>query len=181
MTEAHHALASTLLTAADLPSGWSGGIPQVQIISREPNPCIERTGVPPAEYEPLAVETEFKRGALAPLLLQTVRLYQSEDDADRTLRRIAALATCEDTQTSSDGKTVKHSTAPLSFVSLGDQTVAYRDTMTQSEFEVHLDVVWIRYRRYLTALVYVGLSPDIELLEGVARRAVEKLASAERQ
>jgi hypothetical protein len=174
---------AALLTAADLPTGWSveRKKPEEDQDKVRPARCdalfaqADEGGTPAAE-----AEAEYSSGGFGPIVSHTVT---SEDKsmAEGLGLLLHALDSCPTFTSISaeDGSKTKFSVLPLSFPSFGERSVALRMTGTAQGFNVVVDVVFIAEGHAGITIVAGGLTPlPAKQFKAFAKKAVDSLHAA---
>lgn len=164
-----------LVDAADLPEGFadSGG--------QSPGYAQQVCGV---DIEPSAPEqtasARFSKGPLGPFVEQRVRVYR-DDSAVQVLHRLRqALATCDhyDLNATATAPAARFSVEPLTLPTLGEDSVAWRQT-SRTSLPITTDVVLIRSGRTVVLLTSYALkqAPDADTIARAARAAADRLSA----
>jgi hypothetical protein len=170
--------AARLLTVDDLPTGWSEA-PELTEDDEESGAAELCADVVGPDLDVPNAERGFKAGDLGPFLLHAVAIVDDEAQARDVMSR---FTTCIQDPPAAGGFTV----APLSFPSLGDETVAARlslDAQSSEDdgggFPATVDLAMIRQGRLVTIVAGIGVfeAVDPQVLEGAARVAAERLES----
>lgn len=161
------ALLAALLTLDDMPTGWTGTAPTVEL--RTPGgtyPSFCAAELPARSIAAAAVD--FEKSALGPLFSQTIVLYPDGDSAEAAFDDLLEAARNCPEMTDSAGNT--NTFSPLSFPAIGDETFAMR-----SSGLVELDIINIRVDDALITIMHGGLGAvDSTQTETFARAAVAR-------
>jgi hypothetical protein len=171
-------LTKSLLTIHDVPGGWrlsqdARGDPEDTDFCGQNLSSIEAHRTKLAE-----VEVGFERGSDGPFLVHAIAAYP-EGTAQATMDRLtAAIASCvEITVRDDEGTASTWQVQPLSFPSLGDQSVAFREFQTVNQVEAV--VVYLRRGNLVGIVIGIALRAPVDRvqLESLARLADERLAA----
>jgi hypothetical protein len=173
-------LERALLTAQDMPSGWTLTARNAAKEGEERS-SLCNTVHTYKRTEKMLVNFSSSQSATEPVVTHAVTQYEP-GDAKRTLDDILqALQTCNEWQaTGTDGKTYTSRLARLSMPNLGEQSAAFIVTETQPQGETVSALVLIRRGDVTSGLLVTrpgGGSVDAPMIERLARRADQKLAA----
>jgi hypothetical protein len=198
-TDATGELAAKLLTAGDLPPGWSEAAEESDpgVSDQESGFCGEP--VPDEENATGSAVAQFAKGeATNPSrLVEAVVAYETPEEATEAFSKVEqTVGTCKEWDLDEAGTVSRFKLASATFPNIGDQTVAVRIT---SDFKtaggsgnnpaavtgfVVGDVVVVRQGNHIVVLrhfaIGLGQQPDFTGAdtEPSARRAVEKVMQA---
>lgn len=168
------ALRGALLTADDLPPGWSAYASEPF-----PPPCGE---LPALETAAAArVEQTFGERAVGPFLRQLVASYPPGAAAAALAATRQLFDDCPDWRGSYAGQSFRFRVAPLAFPALGDDSFALQLAADGPLFlEAASVLVFVRRGDVVTLLAYTaagfgGAAVDRELTEQLAHRADARL------
>jgi hypothetical protein len=128
-----------------------------------------------------SVGVEFEQGQFGPFLNHTITVYPPDEAADVFADFDSVIQSSEPfTLTLDDETSLLMELSPMSFSTLGDESVAARASTDQVPILglMQMNVVYIRRGNIVMSLqsISFGLQqPDIEELETLAQRALEKL------
>lgn len=170
-------LEAALLDLDDMPPGWT------QVPSEEDEDESETTL---CEQQPLdeieAVDrasTQFSASDLGPFLDHTVALYENGEAAEAMESFLTTLDDCDEWTEETEEGLVTYRPTPLSFPSLGDETVATRLSVESDLVTVTIDMVTWRRGDLLSLLLASEVfdAPDGEQTAAIAETADERLAN----
>lgn len=182
-------LEAALLATADMPSGWAvTPDDDEEDDDSGDDECPELAALEDRFEEVPDAEVSFAKSELGPFFTQSVGAFASADVVTQALGQYdAALAKCKSFTITDDdsGEKMRATLAPLSFATLGEQTVAYRMTMAFSAGTYTLDSAIVRVRSYAVLVVGTSIRTSVgggsistKELEAFARKAVEKVSSS---
>lgn len=169
-------LQAGLLELDDMPPGWT------QMPTDEDE---EESGSTLCEQEPLdeieaidRVSTQFSAGDLGPFLDHTVALYDDGEAAEAMEAFLATLNDCDEWTEETEDGLVTYRPTPLSFPSLGDETVATRLTVEGELITMTIDMITWRRGDVLSLLLASEAfdAPDGAQTAALAETADERLA-----
>ncbi|MGD9890125.1 MAG: hypothetical protein AB7R89_28220 [Dehalococcoidia bacterium] len=172
---------AALITLQDLPTGWTiDPDPDTDEDDGEGTIC----DIPSARQSRLvSVEANFQKGTIGPFISHAISVYQ--DGAAKQLMddAVKILETCREWETTNDdGSPLVMKLTPLSFAKVGEQTFAFRATMTSGGFPFQADIVYLRDGDVMHVVTYmtVGVTaPDTELTETLAKTAHDRSVKAD--
>jgi pimeloyl-ACP methyl ester carboxylesterase len=165
--ELHH----RLLSAADLPTGWSTAPTSPNSPHLTKTPCLSGLPDHPSGW---TYETEsFVEGSSIPNLSEVLATGAY---AQRTWRRFdRALARCRTATLVLGGTKVEGTVHPLAFPRIGRSSSAYAWTFTVSGIPIGFDLVLFQSGAYDGYLAYADLgTPRLSTVTAFARAAVAK-------
>ncbi len=165
-----------LITLADLPPGWA-----VEPDDDDTGPselCGERRSLKSlVGVEAVSkAEAQCAEGGSIPLLFHLVGAF-APGEAEVAIDKTRALFSGCTTLTLDTGQKLK--IAPVSFASLGDESVPLLFTGEVEGFTFGIYLLIVRVADGLTVVGYGGLAPDIAEAERFARLATDKLRTAQ--
>ncbi len=172
LTSAPNPLASRLLSAATLPSGWTATTAKQDSIVANQSPCFAGMPEHPKGFDyRVAI---FVQGSAVPNLSEVVASGPSAgsvwSDLDRT------LSSCHSATLAIAGKKVKTAISPLAFPSLGASSSAYAWRFTFSGMGFGTDMVLFESGKYVGYLAYSDLgSPSTAVVTAFAKAALAKI------
>lgn len=167
-------LGDRLLSAADLPAGWSAAPTSTSTTKVTNTPCLARL---PEKPEGWTYRTAgFVDGTSIPNLGEVLA---SGAQVGRTWTRFdRALARCRTATLQLGGTRVKASVRPVALPRLGRSSSAYAWTFTLAGIRIGFDLVLFRTGSYAGYLSYADLgSPRVSTVTAFARAAVAKAKS----
>lgn len=171
-------LEAALLTLDDMPTGWTTDT--VEATGNDSDSATLCGAELIEEVEPAGeVSADFSAGDLGPLLNHSILEYE-DDEAARVLTDFAdALAGCEEWTEETDEGPMTLRPTPLSFPSLGDETVAVRIDAANELVDMTMDMVVWRHGDTLNIITMMEAfgTPDGEQTEEFATLADERIAS----
>jgi len=171
-------LRAALLTAADLPAGYSA-----QPVSDSGPGDSSLSGCPALTSDPAGVSDQAAVNLTGPgssLSVSETLMQLTVKDAAKAMASYAAMpASCGSFTGVVDTFPVAFSTAPLAVTAWGDQSTAVR--ITGNVLAVHVliytDVVAVRHGGTLIVVMVVGLTPDTGFTGQIAGKAYAKVAA----
>ena len=164
-----------LIALADLPAGWA-----VDRDDSDNNNEFCGTGADLKSQVDIETvdkaDAQFAEGGNVPVLLHAVGVYPVDQASTAFDRFRSALTGCT-SLTLDDGQKLK--VAPVSFPSLGDESVPLLFSGEVEGFPVAFYVIVVRVADGVTIIAYGGLSPDVSDAERFARLATDKLGQAQ--
>lgn len=172
---------AALLSAQDLPSGWSVGASEESADESRTQPArCAKIFDALDDDEPVAkASADYSAGGFGPFVSHSVSSHD-EETADKLAPIIEALNKCpEFTSIEPDGSRIELSTAPLSFPNFGDRTLSLRMTGTSDDVDVVFDVIYVAKGNNGIAMIGGGLTPiKAKQLESLVGKAMKKLEQA---
>lgn len=180
-------LKSALLTAADLPAGYTrepSTSPGPENTSKSDNPACAKAfeGFEKDGEQAPEASAEFTAGDTGPFLLQSVTWLDGDAAKQGVAAFRTALAKCDAwTETGTDGAKTMFTLAPMPFARLGDDTHAMRMTIRTPGPALAANFLIVRVGHSLCMLVHTAF-PSVAAVEteALARKATAKLARLDR-
>lgn len=168
-------LDAALLTIEDVPPGYT----EYTDPNADDDSSFCEGSDPTEEFPEIAkAEVQFSQGGeTGPFIFDSVVLF-APGDAENFMQAVTdALTACQTfTQTDSDGTVLDVTLSPISFPSLGDQTLATNLTIDDGTLSALGDFVFVRNGDTVTYIATLGVGEnDSTVTEAMARRAQEKL------
>jgi hypothetical protein len=171
-------LQAALLTAADLPAGYSA-----QPVSESDLGGSSLSGCPALTSNPMGVSDQAAVNLTGPGAATSVSetlMQLTAGDAAKAMASYAAMSTsCRSFTGQVDTYPVAFSTAPLAVTALGDQRTAVRITgyVLALHVSIYTDVVVVRHGGTLIVVIDVGLTPETAFTGQIASKAYAKVAA----
>ncbi len=167
------ALQDRLLSAADLPAGWSA-VPVNPGSVRTSAPCLE--GLAPNPKEWTYAVAAFVEGTAIPTVSEVLA---TGPQAKQTWRNLAqALARCRTATITITGKKATATIRPLSFPRVAGISSAYAWAFTTSGIRIGFDLVLFGTGMYTGYLTYADLgAPAVATVQAFVTAAVAKAST----
>ncbi|MGL5851856.1 MAG: hypothetical protein ACRCZD_13845 [Phycicoccus sp.] len=178
---------AALLTVGDLPTGWAAAEPEPEEEDEstiEPASCQRLFDqMDSAKLEVKAkhkAKASFEQGGMLGIQLEEeVSSFADDGQSGRVKELAEALTTCPKVTIVDGGERTPMTMAGLSFPNLGDQTLAFRATLTSDGVDVVADIVFVAVGRNVITFTAGGLQPMPGTdFEAIARAGVSKVAAA---
>ncbi len=167
-------LQGALLSLDDMPTGWTTSTGSSDD-SSGPFFC----GVPPADqFQQTKTSANFQKSQLGPYVTEALGAF-ADGKSKAWMEALQKRLSCTTwTDTDSSGTKTTYQLAPLSFPKIGDQTFAFRMTVSTSLFNAESDFVFIRAGDVVIEVGNIGVgSVDSDLTATLAQKALDKLQS----
>lgn len=180
-------LKTALLVASDLPAGWIADPDEAGDEDEDdaPKECPQLDDADDLLGDAPEASASFAKGDSGPFFSEEVASAATEAEITAALQAFdKALASCPSFTTTEDGTTMTAKIAPLRLGEIGDESVAYRMTVTFDGGNYVVDTVASRVRTY--GVIVIGTSVKSSggggtlttaELEALARKAVEKVST----
>ena len=171
-------LQAALLTAADLPGGYSA-----QPVSESDLGGSSLSGCPALTSNPIGVSGQAAVNLTGPGTATSVSeslMQLTAGNAAKAMASYAAMSTsCRSFTGQVDTYPVAFSTAPLAVTALGDQRTAVRITgyVLALHVSIYTDVVVVRHGGTLIVVIDVGLTPETAFTGQIASKAYANVAA----
>ncbi len=165
-------LQAALLGVDDLPTGWSIDTSDGGNDNPSEPPCLKSAQAVLTSTG--RVEADFLHGPNVPSLEETLGRFT---DARSTFdRAIAILNDCKTIDFTNDGTKFTGRLGAMSYPTVGDQTSAYRLTVTAQSATIEAEVVYFRVGDTIGDVDYLDLGAvDTGAVQTIVQAAVKKL------
>jgi len=174
-------LTAALLALEDMPTGWTLRAPDEEVDEDDGGDTYSFLGQELPRRALFSVNAEFESGQLGPFLNHSITAYPPGEAADAFADSAGVIQSSEPyTLTLNDDTALLMELSRMSFSALGDESVAARSSTDQVPILgfMQINVIYIRRGDIVMSLqgISFGLQqPDIEEMETLAQRALEKL------
>lgn len=172
---------AALLRVADMPTGWSRTAEQddgddEDAPAGDPTLCDTELG---EQFETISdASVQFSAGQMGPFVDHAVGVYE-DGQAEQALTAVLdALGSCEEWTEDTDDGPVTYRASPMSFPTVGDQTVAVRLDVEAEMMAATADMIAWRRGDALSMVMASAVfdAPDSEQIEEIVAAADERLA-----
>ena len=162
-----------LLSAADLPAGWSAAPPRPKSTQTD-DPCLSGLTTSPTGYQ--YATSAFVEGTSIPYIGEVLAAGPQGQQRWQSLGRL--LARCRTATISSGGQKATVTIQPLPFPRVGSTSSAYAWAFTIGGIRFGVDIVLFKAGTDTGYLTYVGLgSPAVATVQAFASAAADKAAT----
>lgn len=167
-----------LLTLGDMPTGWTTAPEMVS--GDDEGGATGFCGEPPIDeqFEPSAeAEAAFKKDDFGPFVNHAVAIYESREAEQAMDAALEAAQSCQEWTETEDGEETTFTLQPVSFPTVGDQTVAFRINAESQDFTFTGDVVFWRRGDLISLFSHLAFQGglDSDLTEELVMAADDKL------
>lgn len=167
-----------LLMLGDMPTGWTTA-PEM-VTGDDDGGATGFCGEPPIDeqFEPSAeAEAAFKKDDFGPFVNHAVATYESREAEQAMDAALEAAQSCQEWTETEDGEETTFTLQPVSFPTVGDQTVAFRINAESQDFTFTGDVVFWRRGDLISLFSHLAFQGglDSDLTEELVMAADDKL------